>query len=255
MTKADRRTAVIIEDDPDMRAVIVEVFEGAGFDTVAVADGEQGVHEVVERDPDAITIDISIPGIDGFEAARRIRAASDAYMFIISGRSDEVDAVLGLSAGADDYITKPFRPRELRARIDSLARRLERQEKAAPAGSRADAADVLAHRDITLDADSRMVTLADDDPGLTRSEFDLLTALLRTRRRVRSKAELARMLRGDASDDTYVSDADERAVEAHITNLRRKLGDSSAAPRYIETVRGVGYRLTDADGETAAAAG
>ncbi|MAP63454.1 MAG: DNA-binding response regulator [Microbacterium sp.] len=254
MTKADRRAAVIIEDDPDMRAVIVEVFEGAGFDTVAVADGERGVQEVIDREPSAITIDISIPGIDGFEAARRIRAASDAYMFIISGRADEVDAVLGLSAGADDYIAKPFRPRELRARIDALARRLERQEKSAPTGTVTTQADVLSHRDITLDAGSRMVALAGDDPGLTRSEFDLLTALLRTRRRVRSKAELARMLRGDTTEDTYVSDADERAVEAHITNLRRKLGDSSAAPRYIETVRGVGYRLTDGD-TTAAAAG
>ncbi|MAY51326.1 MAG: DNA-binding response regulator [Microbacterium sp.] len=253
MTTADRRTAVIIEDDPDMRAVIAEVFVGAGFEAVPVADGEEGVRAVVERDPDAITIDISIPGIDGFEAARRIRAASDAYMFIISGRADEVDAVLGLSAGADDYIAKPFRPRELRARIDALARRLERQEKAAP-NAVAAPVELLAHRDVTLDADSRMVSLGTDDPGLTRSEFDLLAALLRTRRRVRSKAELARMLRGDPTEDTYVSDADERAVEAHITNLRRKLGDSSAAPRYIETVRGVGYRLTEADGDASAAA-
>ncbi|WP_295789833.1 response regulator transcription factor [uncultured Microbacterium sp.] len=296
------KTAVIVEDDPDIRHLLVEVLESAGFSTVSVGNGIDGVRAVIAYQPLITTLDVNMPGIDGFEAARRIRAQSDTYIIMLTGLEEEADVVLGLGAGADEYVVKPFRPRELRARIEALLRRprsadtapspaprqdsvgpsfpAPRTESPAAAPAPAPAAAVvvpssqgpeprgaapgmdiahrppageltptggmwIAHRDLQLDPDSRLVRVAGEELDLTRTEFDLLATLMESKRRVRSKADLTLVLRGESYVTSYfVGEADKRAIEAHMTNLRRKLGDNPANPRYIETVRGVGYRLT-----------
>ncbi|WP_295576597.1 response regulator transcription factor [uncultured Microbacterium sp.] len=296
------KTAVIVEDDPEVRHLLIDVLESAGFSTVSVGNGIDGVRAVAQYAPLITTLDVNMPGMDGFEAARRIRAQNpETYIIMITALHDEADVVLGLSAGADDFIHKPFRPREFRARIEALLRRPRAplapapraQESTGPsfpagrqtanatngipvaspppaaldrpvAPASSDVVRVteqpstvaplpagagwLTHRDLRLDPDSRVVLIGDEELDLTRTEFDLLAALMESRRRVRSKADLTLLLRGESYVTTYfVGDADKRAIEAHMTNLRRKLGDNAASPRYIETVRGVGYRLT-ADG-------
>lgn len=322
------KTAVIIEDDPDIRHLIMEVLEAAGFSTVSAGNGIDGVRAVLQYQPLVTTIDVNMPGIDGFEAARRIRMQSDTFIIMITALEEEADVVVGLGSGADDYIVKPFRPRELRARIDSMLRRtrapgataapvVPRQESAGPSfpGVRPNAArpepyltatpytpvapdprlnDVeepttpvfderpataavpiivpasvgpqgtqpgsrvavpgsyavegpgwVIHRDLAVNAEQHLVNVAGQDLPLTRTEFDLLVTLMESKRRVRSKADLTLVLRGESYVTSYfVGDADKRAIEAHMTNLRRKLGDNPNNPRYIETVRGVGYRLT-----------
>lgn len=256
--------AVIIEDDPDVRTLLDEVFRAAGFDTVLVASGLFGVEAVQKHQPVITTLDINLPGIDGFEVARRIRKASSTYIIMISALAEEADVVLGLGSGADDYLTKPFRPRELRARIEALMRRPRPGQGTRPphpapesvAPARNPSAAVLreaetgaevwqTHRDISLNLDTHTVLVAQSEVELTPTEFDLLATLLESRRRVRSKSDLALMLRGEEDGSSfYVGEPDKRAIEAHMANLRRKIGDSTAEPRYIETVRGVGYRLT-----------
>ncbi len=331
------KTAVIVEDDPDIRHLIVEVLEAAGFSTVSVGNGIDGVRAVLSYQPLITTLDVNMPGIDGFEAARRIRAQSDTYIIMITGLEEEADVVLGLGAGADEYVVKPFRPRELRARVESLLRRpratgtavaaAPRQEATGPSfpGARpavpqydavptspvfderimtpvyseqppqggavvlppqgvpqqgapqqgaphpampqpggqppvahpgnavAPASAVppvggpgwTVHRDLAVHAEHRVVLVAGRELTLTRTEFDLLSTLMESKRRVRSKADLTLVLRGESYVTSYfVGEADKRAIEAHMTNLRRKLGDNPNNPRYIETVRGVGYRLT-----------
>jgi two-component system OmpR family response regulator len=269
--------AVIIEDDPDVRSLLDEVFLAAGFETVLTGSGLDGLAAIEEHHPVITTLDINLPGIDGFEVAKRIRRISDTFIIMLSALSDESDVVLGLTSGADEYLVKPFRPRELRARIEALLRRprlpdprfpgtgLPETQVAGPrvadavrptvhADQAVDGATVLTwrgrvHRDLSLDLDTRMVLIGQRRIDLTPTEFDLLAMLLEAGLRVCGKADLARGLRGapEGSND-YVSEPDKRAIETHIANLRRKLGDSTTHPRYIETVRGVGYRLTSADG-------
>ncbi|KAA9107778.1 response regulator transcription factor [Microbacterium rhizomatis] len=309
-TSPPGRTAVIVEDDADLRHLLVEVLEAAGFSTVSVGNGIDGIRAVLSYQPLITTLDVNMPGLDGIEAARRIRAQSDTYIIMITAMGEEADVVLGLSAGADEYITKPFRPREFRARVEAMLRRpragagatvaapVRTQESAGPSfpGARPSTAtasistseisgaaqrpaapvvvpstagpqesavfgdsgtsgavgvidhgdgDWLVHRNLRLDLDSRIVLIDGEEIDLTRTEFDLLAALMESRRRVRSKADLTLVLRGESYVTTYfVGDADKRAIEAHMTNLRRKIGDNPVQPRFIETVRGVGYRLT-----------
>lgn len=266
---APSETAVIIEDDPSISALLAEVLAAAGFRTVCVDNGTDGVAAVEEHRPLITTLDINLPGIDGFETARRIRKSSATYIIMLSALSEEADVVLGLGAGADEFVVKPFRPRELRARIEAMLRRPRLHATASTAEPVALALPTAtltasppvsapathtrvepehgwsAHHDLELNAATRTTLVSQREVELTRTEFDLLATLLESRRRVRSKSDLTLVLRGeDPTASYYVGEADKRAVEAHMANLRRKLGDNPAEPRYIETVRGVGYRLT-----------
>ncbi len=253
--------AVIIEDDADVRSLLEEVFHAAGFTTVIADSGLAGVEAVREHRPVITTLDINLPGIDGFEVARRIRKVSPTFIIMISALAEESDVVLGLSSGADEYLVKPFRPRELRARIEALMRRPRAGAPAAsgPAVAARNPAATTSipivdptageqwqsHRDLSLNPDTHTVLVAQKEVELTPTEFDLLATLLESKRRVRSKSDLALVLRGDAFGSSYyVGEPDKRAIEAHMANLRRKIGDNSTDPRYIETVRGLGYRLT-----------
>ena len=264
--------AVVIEDDPGVRALLDEVFRAAGFETVLIGSGLEGVAAVEEHQPLITTLDINLPGIDGLEVARRIRKISGTFIIMVSALSEESDIVLGLSSGADDYLVKPFRPRELRARIEAFMRRSGADQTPAPvpqpqptgempvavparnplATTSIPVIDVddpagrwESHRDISLNLATHTVLVAQREVDLTPTEFDLLATLLESKRRVRSKSDLALVLRGEAFGSSfYVGEPDKRAIEAHMANLRRKIGDNTTDPRYIETVRGVGYRLT-----------
>lgn len=417
--QGDAWTAVIIEDDPDVRDLIDIVLTQSGFSTVVAPDGPSGVEAVRTHNPLITTLDVNMPGMDGFAVARRLREFSNTYLIMITALADEIDVVQGFEAGADDYLVKPFRPRELRARADSMLRRprvradqpvgwAEEAEAAAPAAAAAEPEPpqeswaAAAARDLTqnsplrlvrtddpvqpappqqpqpiapppqptyephhqppppapapspapsyerpayqqpvheqpvaepptyqpttyqqpvqqqpvyeqpvyeqpaaplppaapaappapvqqpvqqpayqppaptggthaaptapvppaggpsadgswirfnglaLNNETRVVTVGGGAVDLTRTEFDLLASLLSTGRRVRSKADLVLTMRGQQYVTSYfVNEADKRSVELHIANLRRKIGDDGAVPRFVETVRGVGYRLAE----------
>jgi two-component system, OmpR family, response regulator len=401
--ETERRVAVIIEDDDDIRHLLEAVLTQAGFEAIATSNGVDGVRAVRAYDPIVTTLDVSMPGMDGLETAKRIRSFSPTYIVMLTARDEEIDTLQGLEAGADDYVTKPFRPRELRARIDAMMRRprqslpapgtrttpstpstpstlsmpstpstpetpdtppalvapdtaasadtaaaaettvtsptpqttapveyqptaieyqpvprrpaqfrtvpapqpvhyhpappvgfvptapagygrapagwmpagamapgtpppasvtgqagaggpstaLARREPAAPTPAVVPAAaDWMEHNGLRLSPGMRLAVLGGTELDLTRTEFDLLAALLDSQRRVRSKADLALLLRGESYVTAYyVNEADKRAVEAHMGNLRRKLGDSLATPRWLETVRGVGYRLAASESD------
>ena len=262
------RVAVVIEDDADIRGLLEAILAQAGFTCHTASDGVEGIAAVREFKPILTTLDISLPGIDGFEVARRIRSFSMSYIIMLSARDEEIDTLMGLDAGADDYLTKPFRPRELRARIEAMLRRYHtepapgeqktpttgqgtqpRTAAAAGAGEGTDQPDSgwLSHNGLRINAEMWLCDLDGAPLELTRSEFDLLLAIMQGQRRVISKDSLALELRGEYSTGGYVSDSDRRAVEVHMANLRRKLNDPVSKPRYIETVRGVGYRLAEPD--------
>ncbi len=368
--------AVIIEDDPDVRDLIDIVLTQSGFRTVVTENGPDGVEAVRLHNPLITTLDVNMPGMDGFAVAKRLREFSNTYLIMITALADEIDVVQGFEAGADDYLVKPFRPRELRARADSMLRR-PRTRFEVPAGwaegeehqhveehpheeswAAAAARDLAASQPLqplhheppaqqqpapqppapqpvappapapvqpvpppqqypdpayqqqppqypdpayqqqppppqqyppaypqqqaypppqqqpappvpqqhvaeapgapqqqggwvrfnglALNGETRVVTVNGGAVDLTRTEFDLLASLLSTGRRVRSKADLVLTMRGQQYVTSYfVNEADKRSVEVHIANLRRKIGDDAGTPRYIETVRGVGYRLAE----------
>ncbi|MBM6622433.1 response regulator transcription factor [Micrococcaceae bacterium RIT802] len=255
---ASQGAVVVIEDDADVRNLLVAVLQQSGFDVSTASTGHEGVDLVREVGPDVVTLDVGLPDIDGHEVLRQIRAATDCYVIMLTARAEETDTLMALQIGADDYLTKPFRPRELRARVAALLRRPRAQrtaprpdvaqsESTVPLSKRA----ILHHDGLVLDANARVVTLEGDMLTLTRSEFELLHDLMRSAGAVRTKAELVRVVRGGGQPtDSYVSDFDQRAIEVHIGNLRRKLEEDSKNPRWIMTVRGVGYRLTPvAEGE------
>lgn len=249
---SDLGVAVIVEDDLDVRNLLEGVLCQAGFVVHTACDGRSGVQVVRDRKPDLVTVDVGLPDIDGFEVLRRIRGFSDTYVVMLTGRSDEPDVLNALQSGADDYITKPFRPREIRARIAALMRRPRPQDGTRPGASHAMlpvpgvnlSEGVFSHDGLALDARSRRVDLDGTSLILTRSEFDLLHALFRAGGAVLSRSQLVRAARDDHYlPNTYISESDQRAVEVHVGNLRRKLRDNPESPRWLQTVRGVGYRL------------
>ena len=249
---SDARVGLVIEDDHDIRELVRTVLTQAGFDVTVASSGAEGVLTAKTLNPDVITLDLGLPDIDGFEVSRQIREFSDAYIVMLTARTEELDTLIGLESGADDYLTKPFRPRELRARIAAMMRRPRTVPDAAEAAGVEASADGQAHPErgnyshngLELSYASRTVTVDGAEMNLTRTEFELLHALLEAGRTVRTKSDLVRRLRDEDYDvGGYISEADERSVEVHMGNLRKKLGDSPQKPRWLQTVRGVGYRL------------
>ncbi|MDD7928599.1 response regulator transcription factor [Microbacterium thalli] len=234
-----RRIAVVIEDDDDLRHLLTQTLEQHGFDVHAFSDGAPAVDAVRLLRPELTTVDVMLGGIDGFEAVRRIRSFHDGYILIISAVGDETATVEGFRSGADDYIVKPWRPYELRARIDALMRRprgIRSDEPSAPAWLEAGA--------LRLNPAARRVELDGELLDLTRSEFDVLQALMQRPGDVIEKSRIALMLRRqNGAAGEHVSAHDLHAVEVHMMNLRRKLGDDGRSGRWVETVRGIGYRF------------
>lgn len=250
---SDARVGLVIEDDQDIRELVRTVLSQAGFDVSVASSGAEGVLVAKNLNPDVITLDLGLPDIDGFEVSRQIREFSDAYIVMLTARTEELDTLIGLESGADDYLTKPFRPRELRARIAAMMRRprsVADPADAVPSDAAADSGAVhpergnYSHNGLELSYSSRTVVVDGKEMNLTRTEFELLHALLEAGRTVRTKSDLVRRLRDEDYDvGSYISEADERSVEVHMGNLRKKLGDSPQKPRWLQTVRGVGYRL------------
>lgn len=251
---------------------MVALLGQSGFEVIATSSGTDGVTAVREFDPVLITVDLGLPDIDGYEVTRRVRRFTDAYVVMLTARTEEIDTLIGLDAGADDYLTKPFRPRVLRARIEAMMRRPRAGQvpataisttpatpapgiAAVPAAAEGPASGTVsapgAETDVRLELDGlelfphlHQVEAEGREIAMTPTEFLLLETLMRSGRVVRSKAELSRVIRGDEPDNgSFVSASDERTIEVHLGNLRRKLGDNPKSPRWVQTVRGVGYRM------------
>lgn len=244
------RVAVIIEDEEHVRDLIEVVFKHAGFVTHAAPDGESGVELVRKHDPMIVTLDIEMSDIDGFEVARRIRLFSDSYIVMLTGRDDEADAMMGLDNGADDYIVKPFRPREMRSRINALLRRPRWQEgpesarslRAAGNGGRR-SSERLEHNGLVLNVRTRKVEADGVEIELNGPEFDLLHTLMESTWVHRTNADLAQKLRAAHYETGEpISRREERAIDFLVTSLREKLGDTERPPRWLKAEPG-GYSL------------
>lgn len=247
----ERGVAVVIEDDDDTRSSLTALLQQSGFAVHARSSGLDGVEAVREHEPRLVIVDRTLADFDGVEASRRIRLFSDAYLIILAAGADEADAVMGLTAGADDYVPKPFRPMELRARIAALLRRPLMQQPAgevpeddvetAPTLPRPD----FDHKGLTLHEGLRRAAVDGAPVELTQTQFDLLLCLMKNGRTIQTKADLVRWLRNEPyNTGSSVSLRELRAVEVHLSNLRKRLGESSRKPRWLETVHGLGYRMT-----------
>ena len=222
--------ALVVDDEAPLVKVVSSYLEREGFEVAAAGDGEQAIAIAREFDPDVIVLDLMLPGIDGIEACRQIRTFSDAYIVMLTARVEEIDRIVGLSTGADDYVTKPFSPGELMARVRAMLRRPRPSRAQEPLGARR-------FGDLEIDPQAREVRLAGEPIELTKLEFDLLDALSAEPRVVFSRERLLeRVWGGEWFGDDHV-------VDVHIANLRTKLSDDPRNPRYVRTVRGVGYRM------------
>lgn len=319
---SERPFAVVIDDNEDIRGMLEEVLVQAGFEVVLTESAADGVEAVAEFEPTLTLLDINMPGMDGFTAAARIRTFSSTYLVLVSGLSEEIDVVQGFAAGADDYVFKPFRVRELRARFEALMRRPRvwvadptvlsgtaqpteapqpgevlpepiapmpqvwrptaspdaggaapvqeapngwAQVAPAPAaplntgstspainpsggvrdGEQSPPSEWLTHHGLALHRGRREVVVDGGSVPLTDTEFNLLATLMEHGRRVRSTSSLTLAMRGESHVTAhYITASDRSAVNEHMRNLKRKLGESDTSPRWIETVRGVGFRMT-----------
>ena len=216
---------LVVEDEVPIGELLRGYLEREGWRVSAVTDGLAAVEAARHEQPDVIVLDLMLPGLDGIEVCRRVRTFSDAYVLMLTARSEEIDRIVGLSVGADDYMLKPFSPRELVARVRALLRR-PRQRAAAPAPA-----------GLQVDAPRHEVRVDGRPVALTATEFRILAALARDPGVVVSRSALL----DHAWGPEFVGD--DHLVDVHVANLRRKLGDDPAAPRFVETVRAVGYRL------------
>ncbi len=224
--------ALIVEDETALAGLLVSYFERDGFDASSTGDGLRAVDLAREVDPDVVVLDLGLPGLDGIEVCRQLRTFSDAYVVMLTARSVEVDTLIGLSVGADDYLTKPFSPRELMARVQAMLRRPRPLVQERATSARPDSFGAL-----SIDRAGHDVWLDDEPVALTRTEFDLLAALSERPKIVFTRRQLIDQVWGPA----WVGD--EHLVDVHIGHLRRKLHDDAADSRYVRTVRGVGYRM------------
>ena len=235
----DRLRALVIEDAADIRSLLRDVLAQGGFDVIGAASGQEGLDLAQRLKPDVITLDLTLPDIDGIEVCRRLRTVSDAYVIVLSARGEETDRLIGLEVGADDYMTKPFSPRELRARVGAMFRRPRTADRALDRPSEQpvahDAHEVFKSGDLMIDRRSREVTLAGRPVPLTRIEFDLLVELISDPRRVFERQTLVRRV--------WQTDwlGDDHVIDVHVANLRQKLGDTAQDSQWVRTVRGVGY--------------
>jgi DNA-binding response OmpR family regulator len=221
---------LIVEDDPKIAELVAKNLEAAGLVCHWAKDGSSALGGLHKSEPQLVVLDLMIPGIDGFEVARRIRAESDVPILMLTARSTESDKVLGFEIGADDYLTKPFSTRELVARVRALLRR---------ASPRSEEDSVLHHGALALDAARRVVEVGGRLVDLTTLEFDLLYFLAQRPGRVFGREQLLQQVWGE---DRYV---DDRSIDSLVSRLRRKIEADPSHPRYVQTVWGAGYRFSE----------
>jgi DNA-binding response OmpR family regulator len=224
---------LVVDDDPKIVALVRMYLERERFSVITAADGRAAIREIEERGPRLVVLDLMIPELDGYAVIRRVRAMGDVPILILSARGAVGDRIQGLSEGADDYLPKPFSPAELVLRVKTILRRTER----AGAIAAATPGEVLTLGDLVLDPGRHRATVGGDDAGLSALELRLLAALLEADGRVLSRLQLLDAIYGEAEGDVT-----DRAIDQYVRRLREKLGDDSAAPRFVETVRGTGYR-------------
>ncbi len=222
------KTILVVDDEERLVSLVTAYLEQGGFRVVAARNGRDALFLARQEKPDLILLDVMMPELDGYQFLRQHRQERNTPVILLTAKVEEDDRVLGLELGADDYVTKPFSPRELLARIRALLRRT---------GQNLPDAGMLRARDITLDKDSYLVKVNDVRVDLTRSEFDLLAAMMAAPGRTFSRFDLLERLQGDDFDGY------ERTIDVHIKNLRAKIEPDPRQPRYIETVYGVGYRF------------
>ena len=220
----------MVDDERRIAEIAGDYLRHAGYGVLTAGTGEQALVLARERRPDLVVLDLGLPRMDGLDVARTLRRESAVPIIMLTARVEEPDRVLGLEVGADDYMTKPFSPRELVARVRAVLRRAA----AAPGG------DTLRVGDVVLDLPRRFVTVAGSPVDLTATEFDLLAALARHPGRVFTRAQLLDAVRGH-TDEPF-----DRAIDAHVKNIRRKIEADPRTPRYLLTVYGIGYKCTDA---------
>ncbi len=227
---------LVVDDELKMVKLVRTYLEGAGFSVVVAYDGQEALTVYRHEQPDLIVLDLMLPKIDGLDVARTVRRSSDVPIIMLTARAEEADRLVGLELGADDYVVKPFSPRELVARVRAVLRRAIPSPvgEASPGRSQ-----VITAGDVTLDLGRRMARLTGRDIELTTIQFDLLTVLVQHPGQVFTRTQLLDAVQGE-NFEGY-----ERTIDAHIKNLRRALGDDPRDPRYVLTVRGVGYKLAE----------
>ncbi|MBI3240962.1 MAG: response regulator transcription factor [Chloroflexi bacterium] len=223
-------TILVVDDEPQLVKVLRGYLEQAGFRVVTAGDGPMALTQYKHEKPDLVLLDLNLPGMDGIEVARRLRAADNVPIIMVTARVDETDRLIGLELGADDYVTKPFSAREVVARVRAVLRRAE----AAPVSP-----DIVRAADITVDLTRHTVTRGGQAINLTPTEFGLLAVMAREPGRAFTRLQLLEAAQGDAFEGY------ERTLDAHIKNLRAKLERDPKKPDYIQTVFGIGYKFRD----------
>ncbi len=220
---------LVVDDEPKIVQLVRDYLERAGFAVSTARDGNEALMRAHSERPDLIVLDLGLPGLDGLDVTRRLRRDSGVPIIMLTARHEETDKVVGLELGADDYVTKPFSPRELAARVRAVLRRHTQVADA----------ELLRAGDLTLDVPRLRVEVSGSPVSLTATEFQLLAALARQPGRIFTRSQLLDAIHGVAFE-SY-----ERAIDAHVKNIRRKIEPDPRTPRYLLTVYGVGYRLTD----------
>jgi DNA-binding response OmpR family regulator len=226
------KTILVVEDEMKIARLVRDYLEHAGFEVIVAGEGGSALASARGTKPDLIVLDLGLPGRDGLDVTRELRRTSNVPIVMVTARGDEADRIVGLELGADDYIVKPFSPKELVARVRAVLRRAE--------SIRAGGPEVLRVADVELDVPRMRVSVGGRPVEVTPTEFQLLQTLIREPGRVFTRAQLLDAVHGVAIE-SY-----ERAIDAHVKNLRRKIEPAPGPPRYLLTVRGVGYRFADA---------
>ncbi|HEY2964800.1 MAG TPA: response regulator transcription factor [Actinomycetota bacterium] len=222
---------LVVEDEIEIARIVRDYLRNAGFEVIVVGDGGSAVASIRSAKPDLLVLDLGLPGQDGLDVAREIRRWSDTPIVMLTARGDETDRIVGLELGADDYVVKPFSPKELVARVRAVLRR----SRTAARGD-----EIVRAGDVEIDTGKMRVSVAGASVELTPTEFQLLATLAREPGRVFTRSQLLDAVHGVAIE-SY-----ERAIDAHVKNLRRKIEPTPGSPRYVVTVHGVGYRFADA---------
>jgi DNA-binding response OmpR family regulator len=222
---------LVVDDEPRITRLVRDYLETAGFSVSTAVDGEEALMRARREPTDLVVLDLGLPGIDGLDVTRTLRRESDVPIIILTARDDETDRVVGLELGADDYVTKPFSPRELVARVRAVLRRREGSLRG----------ETITIGDLVVDIDRMRVERGGEPVALTATEFQLIAAMARQPGRVFTRGQLLDAIHGVAFE-SY-----ERAIDAHVKNIRRKLEPDPRTPRYLLTVHRIGYRVADAD--------